>query len=156
MFLYLVQHGEAVPESENSDRPLTPTGRQDVENIGAFLAQVGVRVPTIVHSGKQRAADTAATLAAAMGGDAALVQRARILPGDSTEWLAEEIGTWRTDTMVCGHQPFIGRLVSRMVLGKEAPILVDVTPGTVVCLARRGATGAWFIAWMLTPTLFRK
>lgn len=156
MFLYLVQHGEAVPESENPDRPLTPTGRHDVENIGAFLAQVGVRVPLIVHSGKLRAADSAKMLAAAMGGSPTLAERPRLLPGDSTEWLAEEIGAWRDDTMVVGHQPFIGRLVSRLVLGKEAPVVVDVSPGTVVCLARRGATGAWFLAWMLTPTLFRK
>lgn len=156
MFLYLVQHGEAVPESENPDRPLTPTGRQDIEHIGAFLAQVGVRVPLIVHSGKRRAADTAAMLAAAIGGEPTLSERTRLLPGDSTEWLAEQIGTWRDDTMVVGHQPFIGRLVSRLVLGKEAPALVDVTPGTVVCLSRRGATGAWFIAWLITPTLFRR
>lgn len=156
MFLYLVQHGEAVPESENPDRPLTPTGRHDIENIGAFLAQVGVRVPRIVHSGKLRAADTAAMLAAAMGGDAAVSERPRLLPGDSTEWVAEEVGTWRDDTMVVGHQPFIGRLVSRLVLGKEAPALVDVTPGTVVCLSRRSATGAWFVAWLITPALFRK
>lgn len=156
MFLYLVQHGEAVPESENPDRPLTPTGRHDIENIGAFLAQVGVRVPRIVHSGKLRAADTAAMLAAAMGGDAAVSERPRLLPGDSTEWVAEEVGTWRDDTMVVGHQPFIGRLVSRLVLGKEAPALVDVTPGTVVCLSRRSVTGAWFVAWLITPTLFRK
>lgn len=155
MFLYLVQHGEAVPESDNPDRPLTSTGRHDIQNIGAFLSQAGVRVPTIVHSGKLRAKDTAMLLASAMGGDVDVVERGRILPGDSTEWLAEEIGTWRNDTMVCGHQPFISRLVSRMVLGKEAPVVVDVTPGTVVCLARRGATGAWFIAWMLTPSLFR-
>ena len=155
MFLYLVQHGEAVPESENPDRPLTPAGRSDVERMGGFFAQVGLKVPLVVHSGKLRSADTAQLLAAAMGGTAKLAERARILPGDSPEWLADDIAAWHEDTMVVGHQPFIAKLVSRLILGKESPVVVDVTPGTVVCLARRSASRAWLIAWMLPPILFR-
>ena len=155
MLLYLVQHGEAVPETENRDRPLTPTGRSDVERMGAFLAEIGVKVPLIVHSGKLRSTDSAQILAAAMGGEAKLVERPRILPGDSPEWLADEITTWTDDTMLVGHQPFISKLVSRLVLGKESPIVVDVTPGTVVCLGRRRASRAWLITGMLTPIVFR-
>ncbi len=155
MFLYLVQHGEAVPESENPDRPLTATGRIDVEHIAAFLTEAGIRVPLVVHSGKLRTLTTATILATAMGGEPKLEERSRMLPGDSTEWLAEEIGGWRQDAMVVGHQPFISRLVSRLIFGKESPVVVDVTPGTVVCLGRRSATGAWILSWMLTPSLFR-
>ncbi len=155
MFLYLVQHGEAVPESENPDRPLTPTGRSDVERMGAFLAEIGAKVPLIIHSSKLRSIHSAQLLAAAVGDGGKLAERTRILPGDSPEWLAEEIADWHEDTMVVGHQPFIGKLVSRLVLGKEAPVLVDVTPGTIVCLTRRSASRAWLIAWMLPPTLLR-
>ena len=50
----------------------------------------------------------------------------------------------------------MSRFVSRLVLGHEQPTIVDFTPGTLVCLARRPVTGAWFIAWMLAPELLRR
>lgn len=156
MFLYLLQHGEAVPETVDPERPLTPHGREDLERMGDFLAGAGVEVTRVVHSGKLRARASADLIAAKLGGAAVIEEQKRILPGDSPEWLADVAATWRENVLVVGHQPFMGRFVSRLVLGKESPVMVDFTPGTVVCLARRGATGAWFIAWMLTPALLRR
>ena len=57
--LYLVQHGEAVPETENPERPLTSRGREDIRRLAAFLAQANVRPRRIVHSAKLRAVDSA-------------------------------------------------------------------------------------------------
>ena len=74
-------------------------------------------------------------------------------------WLPEHIvevaGTWLDDTLVVGHEPFMSRFVSRLVLGREQPTIVDFTPGTIVCLARRPVTGAWCIGWMLVPEVLR-
>jgi phosphohistidine phosphatase len=156
MFLYLLQHGEAVAESAEAERPLTPSGRQDVERLGDFLAGAGIGVSRVLHSGKLRAKASADILAAKLGGSAVIEEQKRILPGDSPEWLADVARTWKENVLVVGHQPFMGRFVSRLVLGKESPVVVDFSPGTIVCLARRGATGAWFIAWMLTPALLRR
>ena len=36
MRLLLVQHGEAVPESEDPDRPLSARGRAEIEAVAAF------------------------------------------------------------------------------------------------------------------------
>jgi phosphohistidine phosphatase len=156
MHLYLVQHGESVAEAEDPDRPLTAAGKADMERLGAFLAACKVTVGHIVHSGKRRTQASAEVMQRALGGTVPVEERPRMLPGDSTEWLTEVIVDWRDDALVVGHQPFISRLVSRLVLGAEQPAIVDVTPGTVVCLSRRGATRAWFIAWMLRPELLRR
>lgn len=153
--LYLVQHGEAVPESENPERPLTPLGREDIRRLAAFLAEANVRPSRIVHSGKLRAADSAALLASAIGGDVS-VQEKGLLPGDSPVPLAEAVAGWEADTLIVGHQPFLSRLVSRLLLEKEQPMIVEFTPATMVCLARRPVTGAWFLAWVLTPGLLRR
>ncbi len=57
MQLILVQHGDAVAETINPARPLTERGREDIEQLAAFLAKNGVRVARVVHSGKLRARD---------------------------------------------------------------------------------------------------
>lgn len=157
MRLYLVQHGEAVPETEDPERPLTARGREDVQRLAAFLRECGVTVRRVVHSGKLRARATAELLSAAIA-DGAVVEvlDKGLAPKDSPVYAAEAALTWREDTLVVGHQPTIGRLLSRLVLGAEQPIIVDFNPGTLVCLLRRPATGAWFVAWMMPPELLRR
>ena len=54
--------------------------------------------------------------------------------------------------MVVGPQPFLGRLVARLVCGREERAVVALVPGTVVCLERTDGD-AWIIAWMVTPRL---
>jgi phosphohistidine phosphatase len=156
MQLYLVQHGEAIAESVDPTRPLSERGRDDIRKLAHFLAENGIRVGRVLHSGKRRASDTASLLIEAVGPAAVEVVEKGLSPKDSPEYLVEVAGKWADDTLVVGHEPFMSRLVSRLVLGREQPAIVDFTPGTIVCLARRPVTGAWFIAWMLSPDLVRR
>ena len=55
MDVYLMQHGEARPESEDPERPLTDAGRATVERVAGRAANAGVRIERCVHSGKRRA-----------------------------------------------------------------------------------------------------
>ena len=55
-------------------------------------------------------------------------------------------------TMLVGHMPFMGKLVSRLVSGNDSGHLVRFTPGTVVCLEKNETSG-WAIAWMICPEL---
>ena len=52
--------------------------------------------------------------------------------------------------MLVGHLPFMAKLVSMLVTGKEQPIIVNYQPGTVVCVARDDE-GCWQVEWMLRP-----
>jgi phosphohistidine phosphatase len=155
MQLILVQHGEAVAEAIDPARPLTERGREDIEQLATFLGAAGVRVARVVHSGKLRAKDSAMILTPAVGADATVVVEKRLSPSDSPVYLCETANTWHEDTLVVGHQPFMSRLTSRLVLGAEQPVIVDFTPATAVCLARRPVTRAWFLAWVLAPELLR-
>lgn len=155
MHLYLVQHGEAVPETEDPERPLTDLGRADIQRLAEFLSSRGISAERVIHSTKSRSRDSAQILKDAIAPAAVFEKHDKILPKDSTEWLTESLSGWRGDTVVVGHQPFMSRFVSRLVLGKESPLIVDFTPGTLVCLDQRSATGAWFLAWMISPRLLR-
>jgi len=157
MRLYLVQHGEAVPEDIDVNRPLTPTGRSDIERLGRFLREAGVSVARMVSSDKLRARDSVEILTAAIGKPAITeVMEKGLLPKDSTEGLVDKAAAWKDHTLIVGHQPFMSRFVSRLVVGSEHPVVADFVPGTAVCLVRRAVTGAWFINWMLTPEILRR
>jgi len=152
MKLYLVQHGEAVPEIKDPARPLSAQGKADVERMASFLARSGVRAAKVIHSGKTRARDTAVILAGPLG--PGIVEEADGLsPNDSTDALFAAAAGWDEDAMVVGHLPFMGRLVSRLTGGDEAALTVQFEPGAVACLERSDNGSAWTLAWMVRPSL---
>jgi phosphohistidine phosphatase len=152
MQLYLMQHGEALPAEVDPERPLSVAGETDIRRVAAFLADSGVRVARVLHSGKRRAEQTAEGLAAALGPGIAPASRTGLNPNDSTESVALEVAEWQEDTMLVGHLPFMARLASRLVAGRENAGVVAFEPGSVVCLLRTDQ-GGWTIAWMLCPRL---
>ena len=152
MKLYLVQHGEALPKEVNSDRPLSDQGRQDVERLARFLADRGVRVSRVWHSGKTRARQTAELLAAAAAPGVKAETGVGLAPNDPTKAFAETLAALREDAMVVGHLPFMARLVTRLVAKSDDGTIVAYLPGSLVCL-ERDDDGAWAITWMLRPEL---
>ncbi len=152
MRVYLVQHGQAMTEDQDPDRPLTEQGRADVERVASFLRRSCPPIPRIIHSPKARARDTAAILARVLG-QGELVEEAPegLAPKDSTDLLDQSIGQVEGDLMAVGHQPFMGRMVARLTSGAEGAGFTEFEPGTVVCLEREGAL--WNLAWMVRPDL---
>src|SRR5262249_38630311 len=63
MTIFLVQHGEAKPENEDSERSLTERGTETVERVADWAARMGIKVDEIRHSGKRRAEQTATSFA---------------------------------------------------------------------------------------------
>ena len=151
MRLYLVQHGQAFPAAEHPDRPLTDQGRREVATVATLLARRQPPVSRIIHSGKTRARQTAEILAGHLTPGQPVEAAAGLDPDDPVEpWVATANG-WTEDHLLVGHQPFLGQLVSRLVLGEERA-LVDYRPGTAVCLEPTGA-GDWRIVGMFGPAL---
>ena len=152
MRIYLVQHGEAVPAEVDPERPLSAAGEADVRRLAAVLRRRGVGVARILHSGKRRAEQTAEVLAGALGPKLQPEARAGLNPNDSNAGVAQEAAGWEQDTMLVGHLPFMARLASRLIAGREDAGVVAFQPGSVVCLERTDQR-AWTIAWMLRPEL---
>ena len=154
MKLYLVRHGAAAPMEENPGQPLTEKGRQDIQRLAVFMVRSGVNVARVIHSGKKRAEETAVLLADVVG-PGKMVEEAEsgLGPNDSTDLLATAAAALIEDTMVVGHQPFMGRMVARLLAGVEDAIGVAFEPGTVVCLERSDNGGGWHLNWMAGPRL---
>lgn len=154
MQVYLVQHGEALAKEQDPARPLTEQGRQDVQALAEFLLAGGLQPGRIVHSGKTRARQTAEILAHALLPQGAIETAPNLQPLDPVMPWVEEMGKWSEDTMLVGHQPFMGRLAAAAVIGSEDREIAAFVPGTVVCLISV-EQGVWSIAWMLRPELFQ-
>ena len=154
MKLYLVRHGDAVPESENADRPLSAKGDADIRALAAFIARSGARVARVIHSGRARARETAILFADVIG-PGKIVEEAEsgLGPDESTDLLARVADAMEEDLMVVGHDPFMTRMISRLAAGDENARLVALETGSVACLERGADGGAWTINWIAGPTL---
>ena len=155
MRLYLIQTGEALSsETTDFDRPLSDTGRLNVEKLASLLSKVNLNAQRVIHSGNTRAQQTLEILRWAATPTRRLVEaRQGLQPQDPVDPWVEEISGWTDDAVVVGHQPFLGKLVSRLIAGREDPPVVRFVPGTAVCL-ETGAEG-WSIAWMMSPELIK-
>lgn len=156
MKLYLIQHGDAVGEQVDPERPLSLRGRADIEGLAAQMLRDGVEVERIINSGKLRARQTADMIAAVIAPTLSVEDIADGLrPKDSTDWLAGSLEQWTGDTLAVGHLPFMAKMVSRLVTGSDNTGVVSFVPGTGVCLARGENTDGWTIDWMIKPDLLR-
>lgn len=150
MRLYLVQHGQAVDKERNPDRPLSDTGRSDVDRVARLLSGAGRSVDRVLHSGKTRARQTAEILASALGGT--VEETGGLKAKDPVDGLASAAGHWDADTLVAGHQPFMGKAVAKLLAGDETADLVAFQPGSVACL-ERDADGNWRLTAFVRPDL---
>lgn len=153
MRLFLVQHGEAKPKSEDPERPLTDRGRDDVARVAAFVQRAGVEVSQIRHSGKRRAEETAAILAEHLAPRSGVVVMQGLAPRDDVGHVAELLHQESAPRMFVGHLPFMDRLASLLVAGASADSVVSFQMGGIVCLERDPTSRTWTVRWMVTPDL---
>jgi len=152
MKLYLVQHGEAVSEEVDVQRPLSSKGRLDVRKVGEFLRRARLKVQLIWHSGKMRARQTAEILGEALSVEDNVIMKEGLAPLDPIEEVEKELRAREEDLMIVGHLPFLGKLVSRLLISSDSPNLVTFQQGAIVCLERL-ETQSWSLKWMVTPEL---
>jgi phosphohistidine phosphatase len=154
MDVYLVQHGEAKSETEDPERPLTERGRDDVRRVAAFAVRSGLRPAAIRHSGKRRAAETAAIFAEALALKEQVTAGSGLAPNDDPQPLAESLRIAEQPIMLVGHLPFMSRLASLLLVGNADSSIVRFRMGGIVCVTREdspSARGGWTLAWMITP-----
>jgi phosphohistidine phosphatase len=148
MELYLMQHGEARPESEDPERPLSARGRHDVEAVARLAARLGVRIETILHSGKLRARQTAEVMAERLQPSPRLAELEGLAPNDDPQRVADGLESQGRSCLLVGHLPQLGRLASLLLVGDASRSLIAFRMGGLVSLVHDD-TG-WHVRWILT------
>ena len=150
MAIYLVQHGEALPEAQDPERGLSETGRAETRRMAEVAAGYGVRVARIEHSGKKRARQTAEIFAEVLRPERGLDERMGLAPQDDVVPVAASLDP-ASNLMLVGHLPFMQRLLGQLVVGDPERRVFKFQGGGVVCLDRDEA--GWFIRWTLMPRI---
>jgi phosphohistidine phosphatase len=146
--VYLVQHGQAMTEAEDSDRPLTDQGVADVAQVARYAVErLDVRVARLVHSGKTRARQTA-EIWGRLGHIGAVPTDGLAPNDDPTTWL-ERVAAETSDVMLVGHLPHLSRLASLLLAGAQDRSVVRFRQGGLVGLERTD-TG-WELVLLLPP-----
>jgi phosphohistidine phosphatase len=153
MKLYLVQHGEAAPKSEDPVRPLTARGQDDVARVAAFVRQAGAEVSQIRHSGKRRAEETACILAEYLEPSEGIAALPGMAPKDDVRPVAELLSRQSKSLMFVGHRMFMDRLVALLVTGNPDSRVVRFRRGAMACLVRKPKSRKWFVHWFVVPEL---
>ena len=150
MFLYILRHGDAKPKHEDPGRGLSLDGRQEVEAVSRVFSRLNPQIDAIWHSGKTRAEQTADILAAHLRKKDRVEAHPGLDPNDPVQPLVEEIEQRDSNLVIVGHLPYLGKLISVLILGKEQNLL-DLPSAALVCLENSNAT--WILDWFLTPEL---
>ena len=151
MPVYLVQHGEAKPETEDPLRPLTDCGREGVQRVARHAAPLKLPVSEIRHSGKLRARQTAEILAAALAPGRDVRQMDGLAPGDDPGKARAVVESAVEPLMLVGHLPHLSRLASMLLLGDPERHIIQFRNGGIICLVK--GEGGWLLQWALTPEL---
>lgn len=147
MRLYLIQHGIAVPEEQDPQKPLSQEGRDDTQKTAEFLKARDIKVDRIWHSKKTRSVQTAQMISGSIT-CSEIEERDDINPKDPVDKLQEGIQALNADLMIVGHLPFLQKLASLLLTGSDRNELISFKNSGVICLEYQEN---WKLAWFAPP-----
>src|SRR5689334_13354264 len=113
MRIYLVRHGNAVPEEDagsDRDRWLSPRGREEARILGRLLREQNIEPDTIVCSPLPRAVQTAELLAASLDYIGDIASWRCLEPAAMPRIAANQVAAAGLSVVVVGHEPSISGL----------------------------------------------
>jgi phosphohistidine phosphatase len=136
MEIYLLRHGDYLPEDQDPDKGLSPKGKEQVAATARRLKELGVHPEVVIASPKKRAVESAREAARQLGLDPAEVQttealKAKAAPEETVERLA---GLGARRVLAAGHLPGLGLVASRLLTGDEEAVAIELGAGSVAGL----------------------
>lgn len=152
MYLYLVQHAEAVSKDIDPSRGLSEKGMDDIKRISQYISGLGIYIHEIFHSGKKRAHQTAQVLATHLKIEDNISETDGLSPMDGPEIWFSKVNNLNKNVMLVGHMPHMAKLVSLFLCGNTDKKTIDFEMGCVVCLSRDDDL-SWSTDWIIKPKM---
>jgi len=135
MKIWLLRHAEAEessPTGRDSDRSLTEAGKKRSREVGRAIARLEPSFDLVLVSPLLRAGQTASPVAAACGFRGELLETRALLPSARPEEVLRELaGHGAESALLVGHQPHLGLLAGRLLLGRQG-VELPLRKATVV------------------------
>ena len=155
MIIYLARHGDYLNGSDDFTRGLSERGRDDIAAVARELKNKGVQIHAALHSGKLRAQQTAEILADELMPSSVISLAEGLSPNDDpVAFEALRFPALESETLIVGHLPFMGLLVSHLLTGDPERSPEAFEAGTVVCLSQ-AEDGKWSKLWAVHPSRLR-
>jgi phosphohistidine phosphatase len=156
MEIYLLRHGIAEnsrPGLKDSDRALTPQGRNKLERVLFRAQSAGVKPSLILSSPLRRALETAAIAAASLAYKGKILQTSALAPDASPPQLWEELRTRQDEKaiLLSTHEPFSSAAIAFLL---NTPTLqVDMKKAGLMRIDcnHPGVEPRGVLKWYLTP-----
>jgi phosphohistidine phosphatase len=158
MQLYLIRHADAIPLGDNgvtqdSDRPLTPEGRDQCRSLAEALAHLKVHLDKLVTSPYLRARETAeGLLDCLLEPRPDLVECEHLTPGSKRRRLSRFLRDLEGESLaIVGHNPDLSVYLAWLIGNKNAQL--ELAKAGVACVEFEGRIGksAGTLTWMATP-----
>ncbi len=154
MFLYLVQHAEALSKEEDRSRSLSKKGIKDIKKIASFSGGLKIAPHQIVHSGKMRALQTAQVLAERVASDMGVLESDGLSPIDDPEMWFGRLSKIDEDIMIVGHLPYLDKLASLLLCRDKERNIINFEMGSILCLKRLEEFN-WTVEWFIKPGMIK-
>jgi phosphohistidine phosphatase len=138
MELYLMRHGNALPVGgrikTDSDRPLSPQGREGVRVMAAQLNTADVHPARVLSSPLIRAVETANLMLSCAGSGVAVELKPTLSHGTSVEkiWRLLREKPETESVLIVGHQPDLGFML-QVLMADKVPEDIDAFPPATIC-----------------------
>jgi phosphohistidine phosphatase len=162
MRLYLLRHGHALRNRDDTLRPLSATGKRSITALAEFLAShAAFKHMPVWHSPLVRSIESAQLFTNALLWDETqLTETGGLLPDDPPSRIAKVLKSHSKDTLIVGHEPHLSALTSLLLTGKAEPAMIKIKKGALVCLQRKDTRGSgrkpptWRVRWHINPELY--
>jgi phosphohistidine phosphatase len=157
MDLFILRHGKAAreppPGGTDYDRPLTQRGRKDISETAAWMEGSGLSFDSIGTSPLVRARETAEIVAEHLSLVRVLGEWPELSPGGDEAALTGRIFRSGGVVLVVGHEPMLSSLVSALVSGGSARIVLS--KGGLARIGDLRPPGHGELRWLLTRDQMR-
>lgn len=145
-----MRHGHALAgASADAQRPLSQQGKLEAAAIAHCLLQKNVMIDIFYQSTKKRAQETALIVRDILNPQARIETKDGLAPDDPLEHVLNEIPCWKENTMIVSHMPFLPRLISRLITGREDNKMVAMPTASVAVMQHLGQK--WTLLEIISP-----
>ena len=163
--LYILRHGEAVKNvrsglsASDADRPLTISGKREIEEISYFLKKLNIKFSLVISSPLKRAHQTALIISKIFKVVNKLEDWDELKPEAAKQALVDKLSKLKEDStiLMVGHEPFLSSFVSEIAFGNPSGNLVLKKGGFVkLRVLSNFPKMTAELRWLISPRLMRR
>jgi phosphohistidine phosphatase len=162
MELYIMRHGEAGKSLatlvRDGKRSLTEQGKKEVKDVAGSISALGLKFDHIVSSPLSRAAETAKIVAKTSRPRLDVEYWDELKPEGNRKELLSRVAKLeqRSSVLLVGHEPCLTSLISELIGGGGARLVLKKSGLARISLAALGPEVRGELRWLLSPRILKR